>query len=910
MISKPPPYLLSFLLAVVAALAPGLAAAQLPSPVTTVEGVTEYDLPNGLRVLLAPDASKPTTTVSVLYLVGSRMESYGETGMAHLLEHLMFKGTPSFANGALVKEFTARGMEFNANTYFDRTHYFETFTASPENLDWALKMEADRMVNSFIARKDLDSEMTVVRNEMESGENSPGRMLRQKVASAAYQWHSYGHNTIGARSDVENVNIPHLQAFYHKYYQPDNAVLTVAGSFDVNATLARIVATLGAIPKPTRALEPTYTVEPPQDGPREVTLERVGETPIVGAAYHIPAGSHPDFAAIEILASILGDPPAGRLYKSLVASHQAAGVEVEPVSLKEPGLFEVFARLDKDQSLATAQATLLMGLEKDPTTTPFTPEEVDRAKVKQKNDYDKIADDPVELVANLAEASALGDWRLFFIERDRVAKVTPADVVRVAQTYLKATNRTLGIFIPTPKPDAVAIPATPNVGTLVADYHGNAAKEAGETWDPDPLAIEKRVDRTVLANGLQLALLPKKTKGASVSGTITLRMGDAKSLFDKKMVSQLTASMLTRGTTTLSRQQISDRLDALDSKLSVSGVGGSVSVSFQTRREKLQALLDLVRDLLRNPAFPESEFATLKIETAQGINASRSEPQPIAVQAFRRYDNPYPKGDLRYRETFDESLAAVNAAQIAELKSFHDRFYGASHAQVAIVGDFDPAPTKSSIASLFGDWSNSEPYARVESEFRYRPAHREVLATPGKANAFFIGGVNIPIRDDDPAYQALDAGNDILGGSSLKSRLADRLRQKDGLSYGSGSQLQGSSHTPNSMELVFAIFAPQNQPKVESDVKEEVARLLKDGVTQQELDDAKSGILQSRAIARSDDGELAGLLSSQLELDRTLNFSAEQDARLKAVTVDDVNAVLRRYIDPDHVVQIYAGDFK
>ena len=207
---------------------------------TSVEGITEYRLSNGLRVLLAPDASKPTTTVNITYMVGSRHENYGETGMAHLLEHLVFKGTPSLPGKTIVEEFARRGMRFNGTTFYDRTNYYETFAASDENLDWALKMEADRMVNSFIARSDLDSEMTVVRNEMESGENNPGRVLWQNMTAAAYQWHNYGKSTIGARTDVENVKIENLQGFYRTYYQPDNATLIVTGKFDAAKTLERI----------------------------------------------------------------------------------------------------------------------------------------------------------------------------------------------------------------------------------------------------------------------------------------------------------------------------------------------------------------------------------------------------------------------------------------------------------------------------------------------------------------------------------------------------------------------------------------------------------------------------------------------------------------------------------------------
>src|SRR5438132_13080005 len=245
----------------------------------SVEGITEYHLANGLRVLLYPDLSKPTVTVNVTYLVGSRMESYGETGMAHLLEHLMFKGSTHFPKPD--REFAARGFRNNGSTGYDRTNYFSTFQASDDNLSWALRREADAMTNSFIARKDLDSEMTVVRNEYESGENNPVNIMIERTLSTAYLWHNYGHPTIGARSDIENVPIERLQRFYHTYYQPDHAVLTVAGKFDEAKTLALIQAKCGAVSSPTRVLQNTYTVEPVQDGERSVTLRRVGDVQAV-----------------------------------------------------------------------------------------------------------------------------------------------------------------------------------------------------------------------------------------------------------------------------------------------------------------------------------------------------------------------------------------------------------------------------------------------------------------------------------------------------------------------------------------------------------------------------------------------------------------------------------------------------
>ena len=232
--------------------------AALPSGVqkmSTVEGITEYHLTNGMRLLLFPDSSSPKLTVNVTYLVGSKHENYGETGMAHLLEHMVFKPTKTRAN--IIKELTDHGAQFNGSTWLDRTNYFETVNATDDNLQWAIELEADRMVNALIAKSDLVTEMTVVRNEFESGENNPMRVLLQRTQAAAYEWHNYGKTTIGSRADIENVPIERLQGFYRKYYQPDNAVLVIAGKFDEAKALALVAKNFGAIPRPE--LPPPYS---------------------------------------------------------------------------------------------------------------------------------------------------------------------------------------------------------------------------------------------------------------------------------------------------------------------------------------------------------------------------------------------------------------------------------------------------------------------------------------------------------------------------------------------------------------------------------------------------------------------------------------------------------------------------
>jgi zinc protease len=873
--------------------------------ITTVEGISEFRLSNGLRVLLAPDASKPTTTVNITYLVGSRHENYGETGMAHLLEHMVFKGTP--ARGNIMQELGKRGMDFNGTTFYDRTNYYETFPSNSENLQWALEMEADRMVNSFIARKDLETEFSVVRNEMESGENNPHMTLWQRMASTAFDWHNYGKSTIGARSDVENVKIENLQNFYRKYYQPDNAVLLVAGKFDPTNTLTLIQKVFGAIPKPERVLEPTYTQDPAQDGGREVTVRRTGDTQLSAVLYHTSAGSHIDAAAMTALSEVLAGTPNGRLHKKLVEKKLAVNVNPWNFDLAERGYVVFMAELNKTQSLSEARKVLLQeleGLQKNPVTEA----ELKRAKASLLSEIDKTINDPQKLAIQLSESIANGDWRLFFLQRDRIENLKASDLQNVGLSYFKESNRTLGQFIPTNSPDRSKIPEAVDVAKLVADYIGKDAASEGEVFDISPANIEKRTQRLTLANGMKIILTPKKTRGETVSGFFTLRFGDETSLFNQATPSSLTASLLMRGAGNLQRAEISAKLDELKTQMDVSGGGQIVTVRFDTLRKNLPETLNLVRDILRKPTFSLKEFELLVQESTASLESQRSEPNAMGSQAMSLALDVYKKGDVRAARTLDESIAALKAAKLEQIKQFHKTYYGANNSEFALVGDFDSELVKNQLTQLFADWKSSKNYTRLKAETKRPKAEVIQLEAPDKANAFFLAGLPLALQDTHPEYVPLQLANRVLGGG-VKSRLLDRLRQKDGLSYGAGSQLSASTFEPSGMWVLYAIYAPQNLDKLKAGVQEELTRFVKEGITSEELADAKKGWQEERKISRAQDRALAAGHVAQTSANRTLAYTEKVDAQIDAATLDDVNAAIRKTLDPTKFLNIYVGNF-
>jgi len=873
--------------------------------VTSVEGITEYRLANGLRVLLFPDPSKQTMTVNMTYLVGSAVEDYGETGMAHLLEHLVFKGSPKHTN--IPQELTSHGARPNGSTSYDRTNYFETFAATDENLNWALDLESDRMVNSFIAKKDLDSEMTVVRNEYEAGENSPFNVLLERLIATSYVWHNYGKATIGARSDIENVPIERLQAFYHRYYQPDDAVLTVAGKFDEAKTLALIDKYFSPIPRPTRTLQKIYTIEPTQDGERAVTLRRVGDTQLVQAIYHVPAASHADFAAVNILAQVLGDTPSGRLHKALVETKKASSTFGFNFELREPGIAVFGAEVRQGDSLEAARDILVQTIESLGATPP-TKEEVERARGQLLKDFDLNMNKADLIGLIMSEYIASGDWRLFFLERDRTRKVTAEEVQQAAARYFKPANRTLGMFIPTPKPDRSEIPATPDVAAMLKDYKGEAAIAAGEAFDPSPTNIESRTKRAE-AGGVKIALLPKKTRGSTVVAQMLFRFGDEQSLMNRSTAAQLAGAMLMRGTTKHTRQQIQDELDRLKARAFVSGVPTQATLFIETTRANLPAVMRLMAEVLREPAFPEKEFDLLKQEHLAGIEQQKSEPTQIAFTAFNRQISPFPKGDPRYVSTPDEDIAELNAATLDSAKQFYHDFYGASNAQLTVVGDFDEQEITRLTTQLFSDWKSPRPFKRVPSVFRDIAPANQTFQAPDKANAFFVAGFLFDMRDDNADYAAITLGHYMLGGGFLSSRLAARIRQKEGLSYGVGSGVFVSAVDHYGRFMATAIYAPQNVDKLEAAFKEEIARMLKDGFTAEEVEAAKSGYLQSRQVSRAQDNELLNRSNTYLFIGRTWQWDADFEAKIRTLTPEQINAAMRKYVDPSKLVIYKAGDF-
>jgi zinc protease len=749
--------------------------------------------------------------------------------------------------------------------------------------------------------------------------------LNKRIEATAYHWHNYGKPTIGNRSDIERVPVENLRAFYKKYYQPDNIVLVVAGRFEEAKALGLVQKYFGAIPRPERRLEHTYTEEPPQDGERLVILRRIGDVSVVGVAYHIPAGPHEDWPALQVLANILSTQPSGRLYKALVETKKAASARASARGEHDPGLMEMEAEVPRDGSLDEVR-DLLISTAEQIGARGVTAEEVNRARQQILKARELAATETSQLAVSLSEWAAQGDWRLYFLHRDRIEKVTPEAVQAAAARYLQRNNRTVGLFIPTEKAERVAVPATPDVAALVGDYKGRAPIAEGEAFEATPENIETRVQRPDLPEGIKVTLLPKKARGEEVHLLLTLRYGNEENLKGFESAAGFLPELMLRGTKKLPYQQLRDELDRLKATLGTGGGGrgrrgrgggapaasaGAVSFSIQAKRDTLPAVLDILRQVLREPALPADQFEVLRRERLASIEQMKTEPAMLAPRLLQRQLNPYPKEDVRYTPTIEESIERLRGVTYEQVAQLYRDCLGSQAGELTIVGDFDPQACLPILKAALGGWTAAKPYARIPMPITSEVAGAQhKINTPDKANATYTSGLMFPLRDDDRDYAAMLMGNYILGSGALSSRLGNRIRQQEGLSYSVSSSLSVSSFDQRAELTLGAICNPQNMGRVEKAAREELERLLREGVTPEELDKAKQGHLQAQKVSRANDAALAGLLSNLRHAGRTMTYEARLEKQIEALTPKQIQAALKKHIEPKRLVIVAAGDFE
>lgn len=885
-------------------------AVEKPIYVGSVEGIKEYSLKNGLKVLLLPDATQSNMVVNIVYNVGSRHEGYGEKGMAHLLEHMLFKSTKNIAD--IKKELASKGGNANGTTWFDRTNYYEVFPASDENLKWSLEMEADRMINATILQQDLDKEFSVVRNEFEIGENSPESVLSERLVSTAFLWHNYGNSTIGSKEDIERVKAKTLRVFYEKYYQPDNATLVIAGNFNTDKALEYISKYFSNIKKPSRILEKTYTVEPAQDGERYVELKRNGDVQAIQAVYHTVSFAHKDYAAIDALIEILTADPSGYLYKALVESQKASSLYAYQPQVRDASYLLFNVAVPKDKKMDEAKATFLSELD-NIGTKAFTQADVDRAKAKILKQLENTQNNTINFAISLTEIIGAGDYRLGLMYRDAIEKLTLSDIETAAKKYFKSNNRTYGVFIPTKDEERVkSVEITDNtIADLTKSYKGKSVTEENLTFEATISNIKNNLIEYQLSSGLKYAILKKPIKGKKVVADFKFPVSNPTDLSGKTNIGYVVARMLKSGTTTQTKEQIQDALDKMKSDISFFYSGQTLSVHVNTYEEYITPTFQLLQDLLTNSVFPETELTKTIMEDRTQIEAFKNDPESIVFEEVERKSNPYSKEHIFYIPTSEEKIAALNAIKREQLVEFHKTILGSNNGFGTIVGNLKDKEVSDLINKTFGSWTSKSSFNKVQPTYFASNKGNEKVVVKDKENAAVAGKINFSMNTKHTDYPAMLMANEMFGGGFMSSRIPMRLREKEGISYGAGSYI--SIPTDNEAATIdfYAYFNPTKLTKVEEAMGDEIQKAITSNrFTQAEFNSALVGWKNQRKTNLGSENYLINLINNKLNYGTPLEDFDALEAKVEQLKVEHINEVIKKYISLDKAIFIYSGDFK
>lgn len=884
-------------------------------------GIEEYLLEgNGLTVLLMEDHSAPVATFMVTYLVGSRNEVTGSTGSTHLLEHLMFKGTEKFnkAKGTDPTRLMQNvGALINATTWYDRTNYYANLPN--DHLEMVIEIEADRMRNLLLRDEDRQPEMTVVRNEFERGENDPVRALLKEIYQAAFVAHPYHHSTIGWRSDIEKVSIEKLREFYNTFYWPNNATVSVIGDFQKEEILGMIMKYYGRIPSSPHPIPVMYTEEPEQKGPRRVTLKRNGQLGVVSIAHKIPEGLHEDTFALSVLERILSSGKNSRFYKLLTDKGLAVDVFLWNFPFHDPGLFAPFVFMTPGTTHESVEEIVLKEYE-NIKSNGVTEEEVDRAISQILADTAYARDGSFSIASVLNETISMGDWTFYLRYPEEVAKVTPADVQRVVETYLVEDHSTTGYFIPVipgggspaeaaPQqfsPESSALfyrrPGLSEIDRLTGTAVSKSSKaESGSTSKNQESSYSAAVVKNKI-HGIEVLSLKTGVKDVvTISGSFPA--GDVFSPKHNSAIADLTGNMLDKGTAQKGKFELAEQLEKVGVSLSFSVSSHLLGISGQCLRKDLPLLIDLLAEQLREPAFDPEELEKLKKQRTGELKQLLEDPNYLASDLLGRL--VFPKDHPNNQPSVEEVIEDIKSVSVDDLRAFHKSTYGPDSMILAAVGDLDAKELQTSIRQAFKNWTGGANIPSYEPAGRRNPGHEETVYMSDKPSVSVRLAMASGLRKTDDDYLDLMMGTYILGGN-FAARLMQTVRDEEGLTYGIGSRMSDDLYS-DGLWRISATFAPQLLEKGLASTHRELKRWYEEGITEEELAAKKTTLIGSYKVRLATTGGLAGRILSFVQMGRPVSYLDQYPKDLQAIRLEDVNSAIQRYLNPDDMITVMAG---
>jgi zinc protease len=870
------------------------AAGKAARPVLEAQagGFSSYLLPNGFKIILAPYPSAANARIELLVKTGSKLEGYGETGMAHLLEHMLFKSAGPRRD--LKSDLTAMGATWNGTTTADRTNFFEVVAAEPDKVDAAIRLEADRFIRASFTKEHLASEMSVVRNELERNDSDAGSLVMRALQRQSYFWHGYGRPTIGARSDIEDAPFSALQAFHDKHYRPDNAALIISGNFDSQRVLALAGQLFAEARNPATPKMGSWTREETRATTNRSELTLPAGKTIAASAWKLPAFTERQTYALDLASSAICDNDWGSLRKDLVLERKLAvsvycGTQIEA----DYGLLIASASAGKEANVETLSAALRQHVE-NAAAKGISQEQLERARQSELNAFERLASSHEQLAQQLSQAEVAGDWRLFFWMRDVTRSITLDEANAALKKWTVAANRSDVLLRHADGVSAPEMPRATAAGTLVA---GQSWPEFAKNGDPIPASAAELAKATIniplAGEDARGALISRHTQGNLAWLEFANDYGNEAALSGRRAACAMGNSLLAYGGAGLSRDQLDARLEALQAHWSL-GLGGIV---IEAPRQNIDAALDILLAAWAAPSLPADEFERIRAASIAGLEASLKDPAKVAATtASQRFDN-YPEQHPLKPLSLTQQLAESQAVTLADARACVADLQGVAHVRLAMVGDFTEADVQAVWARIKQLPKTKTPYQRIRELAAPLAVDTTpiTVAMPEKPNAAVAGSTLLRLVDDAPDFPALRIAVKILGGDA-ESRVWKRLREREGLAYGTGVSLSGNSFEPRSRIVLQASAASDKAEAALTSLQDELARALKDGFSEAEVERAKSAWLQERKTALRAENSFASYLAQGLYNGRDYAWLAKYDAAISRVNAQEVTQALRKYL--------------
>lgn len=889
--------------------------------IKTENNIEEYKLDNGLRIILAPNDKENKVFMNVVYFTGALNDPQGKGGMAHLLEHLAFKGTQNVKGEEFQSRLDRYTLMNNASTDYYSTKYTSVMRPEKTALDGMIYLEAERMDKLVLQEKFVPAEISIVMREREVRMDQPFSVLMDEIWTSAYGNKHLGRLPIGDLNELQSIKMDELNKFYRSWYAPNNAVIVVAGKFNKAEILSSI--------------DKNFSPLAARKIPEQAKVPNLDSTKLENRKFVVNKGS--DFGKFNIYLNGKNDKiqnalalspylftmqPSGRLYKDVVETGTATQVISSTWLSQDFNLVFMGALYAPNHDEKLVSEKLLNGVEKK---NQFDETELKRIKNLAQNSYDSMMSNSSAVGSVLSDyvVSKNGDWAKFFKDQSDVQKITLNEVNQAINDFLTPQHRISADILPTPEDqkkaqqqsqetektktlDQVAEKSEPLKDASV--YKAEVAQYLS-TSKEYLKATELKIQRGELKNGMKYALFPTSTRDDKTYATLSLNFGTAESLFNKAEIIDFTSYLLLRASDKYSLQDIADKSIEAGGQASASSSENGMTIQISAKKEKFEEFFKYIVEVLKNPKFEQTQFDLIKSQSLSSLNRPYTEPETVAALTISRLLEKYQPGDLRYH--FEPELAKkqISEATVDQVKQLYQDFFALNHAQVAVTGDFNAKALLTFLSQQFGNWSSTQPYQSLDMKHHEYAAQKVHALAEQREFGNYQGFMGLPMGNEHKDAAALIIFSHILGDSQLSSRLAMELREKNALVYGFGSDLTLNQDKDVGALMISANYTSGKSAQVSQIVHKVLTDLLNKGVTEQELEAAKADIMKQRVTLLEDERRIHRMLNSQLERNKKMLSREQRDQEFAKLSKADIDAVIKKYIKLDQFVEVMADQY-